>query len=507
MSKLIHDVNDVSVFDECDLLVVGGGAAGHSAALAAARAGCKNIILLERYGYMGGDVTGGYVIMVPMMSWRTGSFVRGIQEEWFTRLEKIPGAVLGPSNDVIGSMDPLLIDRWKSIHDCTSHDPEHDIRVTRSVFYEPNELKIEMDKMLLEEKDRIRVYCHSWATKPIMEGEACKGVIFESKEGRQAILAKVVIDATGDGDLFSQAGAPYNDLSDPNTRVSSTALVFRVAGIDWELYQRWLRQNPDAANSLKNGLTKIAGFPMFPLASNDNGMCWLNNKVLNQSCIKVKDLTYTEMAVRDKIRDVIDYMRTTVPLAFRNAYLYDIAPQTGVRCSRRLKGDYVMTPDDFAFHTTHDDVIAWHSTICRINDNAPVEIPYRSILPQKVENMLAPGRHISADAVAIDWLLLIPQCIGTGQAAGVAATVAIEDGTTVRNVDIKKVQDILAGEQDVPLPRNSHTDPALTELCEKYEYGLYTAAAKMAREEREKFKDYRGFGVVDGASKETLKKN
>ena len=97
-----------------------------------------------------------------------------------------------------------------------------------------------------------------------------------------------------------------------------------------------------------------------------------------------------------------------------------------------------MTPRDFALASKFDDVIAWHATICMINDCGPVEIPYRSILPRDVDNLLCPGRHISADDVAINWLTLIPQCVGTGQAAGVAAAVAVADGTTAREVNIKK---------------------------------------------------------------------
>ena len=119
-----------------------------------------------------------------------------------------------------------------------------------------------------------------------------------------------------------------------------------------------------------------------------------------------------------------------------------------------------------------------------------MEIPYRSILPKGVENMLCPGRHISADDVAIDWLTLIPQCVGTGQAAGVAAAVAVQDGTTVRDVNIKKVQDILV-EQDVPLPRNPKTDPTYTLCCEEHEYGLYTELAKKAKAEADGLKEYR----------------
>ncbi|MBQ2809027.1 MAG: FAD-dependent oxidoreductase, partial [Bacteroidaceae bacterium] len=205
MSKTyVEPGREIPVYDECDILIVGGGSAGHSAAIAAARAGAKNIVIMERYGYMGGDVTGGYVLMVPKLSWYDKSFVRGLQEEWFTRLEKIPGAVLAPTLEQIGTSDPVLLDIWASIHGCVSESEPK--RLVRAVYYEPNQLKIEMDKMLLEHKDAIRVQYHSMGVRPIMEGNELKGVIFESKEGRKALLAKVVIDATGDGDIFYQTG-------------------------------------------------------------------------------------------------------------------------------------------------------------------------------------------------------------------------------------------------------------------------------------------------------------
>ncbi len=486
-NKIFEAESYVPIYDTCDILVVGGGAAGHSAAIAAARAGAKNIILMERYGYMGGDVTGGYVIMVPNLSWYNKSFVRGLQEEWFTRLEKIPGAVLGPGLDKIGWTDKIYVNQWKAIHDCTSRDSEgsKETCLVRSVYYEPNQLKIEMDKMLLEHKDSIKVLLHSWGVKPIMEGNEIKGVFFESKEGRQAVMAKVVIDATGDGDLFSQAGAPSERFGDVGCRSNATALVWRIGGIDWNAYTQWLRSTPGSFPMIVQGLQKIAGYKTMPLPSNQNDICWLNNWFYERDCSNIEDITKTEMEVRDSIRDIIEFFRETVPIAFKNAFLYDIAPQLGTRCSRRLVGEYVMTSKDFAFATKHDDVIAWHSTICQINDCGPVEIPYRAILPQKVENMLCPGRHLSADNAAIDWLNLIPQCVGTGQAAGVAAAVAVADGTTVRNVDIKKVQDILV-DQDVPLPRNEKfraKDPSYEALVEEKEYGLYTALAKKAREE------------------------
>ncbi|MFA6783691.1 MAG: FAD-dependent oxidoreductase [Sphaerochaeta sp.] len=488
-TTIIEKEQETPIYDECDILVIGGGAAGHSAAVAAARAGSKSVILLERYGYMGGDVTGGYVIMVPDLSWYGKSFVRGLQEEWFTRLGKIPGAALGPSLDQIGSTDPLLLNAFRAYHDCVSANfgGAKPSCLVRSIYFEPNQLKIEMDKMLLELKDRIKVCCHTLGVKPIMEGNAVKGVIFESKEGRKAILAKTVIDATGDGDIFKQAGAPYATLADGETRSSTTALVWRIGGVDWNNFYEWKSAHPQEATILRTNLDKVAGFKSIPLPGPTNDVCWVNNWHAGRDCSVIEDQTATEMNTRNTMREVVEYLRLTVPTAFKNAFIYDIAPQLGCRCSTRLVGEYVMTGNDFAFAHHFDDVIAWHSTICQLNDCGPLEIPFRALLPQNVENLVCPGRHLSADNIAIDWLNLIPQCVGTGQAAGVAAAVAAADGVSIRNVDIQKVQDILV-DQDVPLPRNAKfeaKDPSYKECVEEHQYGLYTDLAKHISEEVE----------------------
>ena len=492
MKKLFREeAREIEIFDECDILICGGGSAGHSAAIAAARAGAKNIILLERYGYMGGDVTGGYVIMVPHHSYKKLQYVRGLQEEWFQRLSKVPGSVMGPEGEELGRTDPETIDKWIPFWDCTSNCPDSPKRVVRSVYFEPNQLKIEMDKMLLEEKANIRVYCHSWACRPIMEGDAVKGVIFESKEGRKAILAKVVIDATGDGDIFSKAGARSSEEKEADIeRNISTALVFRIGGIDFERFSRNNIKHPEQNVKIRTELKNfVRGNGLVPLPSERNDVCWMNNWIKPVNCIDVKDITDTEMMIRDNIRDIIAYLKENA-VGFENAFLYDSAPQLGSRCSRRLVGEYVLDPMDFVNHREFDDVIAWHSTICRLNDSAPIELPYRIILPEKIDNLLCPGRHMSCDAKSFDWVGLIPQCIGTGQAAGIAAAVATEQGTTVRDVDIKRVQDILV-EQDVPLPRRKDVDPDYTELLEENQYGLYTELAKLAKEHPEEVFQYR----------------
>ncbi len=482
MSKnYIEAANTLPIYDECDILVVGGGAAGHSAAIAAARAGAKKVILMERYGYFGGNVTGGYVLMLPALSWRKYSMVRGIQEEWFRRLDKTaPEAYIAPSFEDLGKTDPVLLHRWSSIHGNTNPGPND--RIIRAPYFEPNQLKIELDLMIQEEPN-IKVMIHCWGTKPIMDGDTIKGVIFESKEGRKCVMAKVVIDATGDGDIYSQAGAECTKFGDEPTSVDKTALVWRMGGVDFELYHQWARQYPELARNFSSELAKVAGFPTAFFTDSRNDVVWVNNWLPNRNCIDLEDIKFTEFTVRNSIRRTIKYIKETLPFAFRNAFLYDIAPQLGTRGSRRLIGEYVISKLDFACQTKFDDVIAWHSLLPFVTDGAPVELPYRCILPKKIENLLCPGRHLSADAGAIGMLYLIPQCVGTGQAAGVAAAVAVQDGTTTHNVDIKRVQKILCYEQDVPLPRQENTNPELVRELEEFQYGTMTPMAKKIREE------------------------
>lgn len=490
----------IPIYDECDVLVVGGGAAGHSAAVAAARAGCKNVILMERYGYCGGDVTGGYVLLIPSLSFHEKTYVRGLQEEWYTRLSKIPGAVRGPGPELAGITDPKEVMKWADVGGATYIPPA---RVEHGFMLDPTQMKIEMDIMLNELSDSIRVMYHSLGVKPIMEGNVCKGVFFESKEGRKAILAKVVIDASGDADLCRLSGAPTSSAIDDECRCSSTALVYRIGGFSRNAYNVWSRTHREEAKKLSEAIFNIHGFRTGMIAGPTDDVSWVNNWQPKRDCSKIVDQTATEMGTRLVLREVMETYRKFCPDIFANAFLYDIAPQLGTRGSHRIVGEYVISSNDWAFPKTHDDCIAWHCTVDTLNDNAPIEIPYRSILPQKVENLLAPGRHISADRIAIDNVNLIPQCVGTGQAAGVAAAVAVADGASTHTVNVSKVQDILAGEQDVPLPRNAHTDISYTECLEAHEYGLYTPAAKKAREANDAAGTYRHWTMSGGAGNAT----
>ena len=224
----------------------------------------------------------------------------------------------------------------------------------------------------------------------------------------------------------------------------------------------------------------MAGYRTMFFATGRPGVVWFNNWLLNMNCIDLNDMRECEFKVRNSIRPILEFCKTAVPQAFKNAYLYDIAPQLGVRCSRRLDGEKFMTSLDLACNPEFDDVIAWSQTG---GNYCPVEIPYGCIIPKTVDNLICPGRHLSADPLAITALQLIPQCVQTGQAAGVAAAVAVLDQTSTKTVDIRKVQKILCEEQDVPLPRQANTDKAFVEELQAFNYGRDEERAKKVRAE------------------------
>ena len=469
--RYLESANDLPVYGSYDILVVGGGAAGHSAAIAAARANPDaKIAIMERYGYFGGDVTGGFVLMVPALNWRTYPIIRGIQEEWFDRLDAhAPGSYMSPSMEEMGKSTPILVDRWSRVFSCTSRGGDETI-LMRSPNFDPQELKIEMD-LMIQELPNIHILFDCWGTKPIMDGDTIKGVIFESKAGRQVVYATIVIDCTGDGDIYSQAGAPFHGkdgIIAENQRDNQTALVWRAGNVDCEGYELWKKANPKEAEAFVAELKNVAGyFTLFFPGGNMNTV-WFNNWINGMNCTNLDDIRNTQLMVRNSIRSVLAYCKEALPMFFKDAYLMDIAPQLGTRCSRRLDGEIFLTKQTFIDNPEYDDVIAWSATgYC----DAPIEIPYGACLPKKVENLLAAGRHISADQLAIGAVQLIPQCVQTGQATGVAAAVAIKDGSTAHTVDIKKVQYILSHEQNVPLPRQDNTDPQLVADLEAINYG------------------------------------
>jgi hypothetical protein len=201
-------------------------------------------------------------------------------------------------------------------------------------------------------------------------------------------------------------------------------------------------------------MADYAGTRLFPLPSPRNDVLWINNWIPDLDCTDVEDLTRLEVEMRKIMRRGHDFMRKNIP-TFENSFILDTASQTGTRGSRRLTGEHIFTADDLKAGKEFDDTIAVIPRMGPPDESAPnICIPYRCLVPVKVDGLLVAGRSFSSDMAANNMLNLIPHCIAMGQAAGTAAALAVKSNTDVRKVNVDKLQETLSS-QGVPLPSHA----------------------------------------------------
>ncbi len=399
----------VPVVAECDVLVVGGGSAGMSAAIAAARHGAS-VVLAERYGYLGGLASGGLIVLLLTLDDGDGhQVIAGQCQELVDRL-RARDACFFPGKDEWGSYDERLVEeyrRWGLVWGSGPH------RVRYSVAYDPEEFKFVANTWIAEAG--VRLMYHRWASDVVMDGDRVTHVVFTSKAGRHAVRASYVIDATGDGDVFTLAGeASEKEQVHP-------WLWFRMSGA----------HDVDAAQSAGGGFflrTTKPGQALMPWGAAER----IARRI---DATDPDDLTFAEVECRRMVMDEVDRLRAQVP-GFEEAYLTDVALQLGVTESRRLAGAYTLARDDV--NRVFDDVIA--TTGHWTKYGALYHIPYRSLLPQQATNLLAAGRCISVDHRVHHATKEIPPCFATGEAAGIAVTLALRAGASMRDVDVPSLQ-------------------------------------------------------------------
>jgi hypothetical protein len=323
-------------------------------------------------------------------------------------------------------------------------------RIEYTAWVDPEILKCVLNDMVEEAK--IKLLLHSWGTRAIVEDNSVKGIVFESKSGRQAVTGKVIIDGTGDGDLLPSAGAEWEGGFDPSLRSSMLALVFRVGNCDYQKYCDFREKDPDKARDLSNEMTELVGTRLAPLPSHRNDVMWINNWIPNLDNLNVEHLTELEVSMRRMMRTGHDFMKKNIP-GFENSFILDTASQTGTRGGRRVIGETRLTEEDLKNCTMYEDTIAVFPRM-----GPPTEtggrftyIPYRCLVPVKTEGLLVAGRSFSSSGQANNMANLIPHCIAMGQAAGTAAAIAVKENIQPRQVDYRKLQEKLV-KQDVPLP-------------------------------------------------------
>ncbi len=322
-------------------------------------------------------------------------------------------------------------------------------RIKQTAWVDPELLKCVLNNMV--EESGVKLFLHSWGTRAIVDEGRVQGIIFESKSGRQAILGKVIIDGTGDGDLLPSAGAEFDATLDPKSRSSMLALVFRLGNCDYQKFCDFRESEPEKYQELMKELTRVAGTRLLPLPSPRNDVLWVNNWIPNLNCMNVEDLTRLEVEMRKIMLRGHEFMKKNIP-TFENSFILDTASQTGTRGGRRLIGEYVVSRDDLQVGKEFDDAIALIPRFDQLGDTAHVQLPYRCLVPVKVEGLLVAGRSFSSDMQANNMVNLIPHCIAMGQAAGTAAALAVKNDVNIRDVNVRDLQDSLA-RQNVPLPR------------------------------------------------------
>ena len=408
----------VPVVREVDVLVVGGGMAGSCAAIAAGRMGSKTL-LVEYFGCLGGNATTGLV----------NSFCGFYTKENFVPVVKGVG----------GEIARTMIDRKaaKSHGWSLSFDPEH--------------LKIVLDEKAAEAKVELLYYTQM--IDPILENNTIKGVVVANKGGRQAILAKRVLDCTGDGDVCVSAHVPF-ELGDGKGGFQACDMAFHLVNVgkefDAENYTKVL--SPEAAEAIKTGRYKMSRAQGIIRPTTIPGAYWVNMAgvpwVVNG--VDPYQLTQATIEGRRIVRELLRFFRDRIP-GMDHAYVAQTAAKIGLRETRRVMGEHVLTVEEVLQGKKFDDGIganAWPVETVSARERKFVflkgddfhTIPYRSLVPQKVENLLMAGRFISSTHDAQGSIRVTGPASVMGQAIGTAASLSIRENVMPRKLNVKLLQ-------------------------------------------------------------------
>ncbi len=435
---------EISVIRETDVIVVGGGPGGIAAAVSAVRAGAGTI-LLERYGHLGGMSTGGLVNIIPNLGDIYGrQHIGGFCQEVIDRLAA-RGAACFPEKRCWGQSEQSVVDTYlkaNMMHFYIRKNKEDKYIVLYTAVIDPEVAKDEMNTMVLESGADLLL--HTWVTEPIMEGNTVKGVIVESKAGRQALLGKVVIDSSGDGDLLPKTGTDTVDYMIPGSRIAQFGFVYWISNVDLQKYDNFMASRPEKYKEVCQRISEAGGSPYFSrgLLEHQEGVVWVHRLIGSLHQTDPEEMTHIDVSTRKQSVRNWELLRDYMP-GFEKSYIMLSAPQLGTSGGRRIVGEYYLTEKDMDTDTPFEDTIAVFADNDRGEKSLQYPrtyVPYRALVPKDTEGLLVACRAFSADHDFSEFFNLIPHCMCFGQAAGAAAAIAVKDGVNVRNVDFEKLR-------------------------------------------------------------------
>lgn len=458
--QIIEPARKTPIVREVDVLVCGGGVSGVGAALGAARAGAKTMVL-ERNAFLGGAATA-----VIMNTWNVPiSRMTGVAREIaLTLAERGAGNATGPTFP-----------------------------------FDPEALK-ELSAELLT-REGVEILNYSWVVDPIMEGSRIRGVVVQNKSGRQAILAGTVVDATGDADIAASAGAEYVKGREEDNKMRPMSVLFRLGGVDLKKAVEYCRSQPKEYFTadpnfhildIENGLVRMSGFFHIADAARASGelpeevhylrfegidvargiVTVNNSRVYNVDGTNAWDISRADTEARMQNRKLYAVIKKNIP-GFENSYVVDSSPTVGVRETRRVRGPYVLPQQDLLSQRTFPDSVVriwrhmkagvdWHKadggegaptdSVYRdaTTDLTWFEIPWGVFTPNGVDGMTVCGRVLSVTHDADMWTRGQYCCLVTGQIAGISAALAAAEGKGPSALDVTDIQRALIG-QDIDI--------------------------------------------------------
>lgn len=492
-NNIVRGEEIIPIYGEYDVVVAGGGMAGVGAACAAGKAGAKTI-LIENTSALGGLATMG-LVPIPL------DFVSGLGQEFFDEAKAVDGL--------------------------------------RSRNTDPEKHKLVFDRMI--QKYGCDILLVTPLIDTIVEGDEVKGIIVHTKEGKKAVMGKRFVDATGDSDLVFFAGGETECGRKEDGMSMGCSLDFVLGGVDFEKYKnsdvrnndpKWIElikkaletgELPYEIDNHLNWMTHIPGRPEF-CGMDEVCICFSHSR--NCYPVKNEDLTRMYIEGREQAAILTDFIRKNVP-GFEKCYLSYTGSLLGVRESRRIVGEYEFTGMDIAYARRFDDVVAisqhgfdlhgftaagnlkwfkgtlpdgreayisnrggWGSQLPpdddlpRVNmaELAPegafwYDIPYRSLLPIRLNNVLAAGRNISSDVPGQSGIRLVMCCMTLGEAAGTAAALSIKEDVQPRDLSVALLQKTLV-DNDVNLGQNQRELPLINGYKTEKEFVYYQGSTK-----------------------------
>ena len=404
--KTYHEpAREIPVARDTDVIVAGGGPAGLTAAIAAARAGAKTT-LIEQFGYLGGTATAS--LMACINAFRNQvepdgtQTVRGIGEEIILRLKEIGGLGKSPYPQKPYPTEPGQLEY--------------------SYAVDTEKLKYIALKMVVEAG--VDLLFHTYVSDSIVQDGIVRGIIVESKSGRQALLAKVVVDATGDADVAARAGASFWQTRGSEAPRLNDSLMYRI---------EFGARRPEGTYACDFGTNAVVWGPWIGAIDGTDA------EQLSRGEIEARLRVYEDFAGKQKEHPEL-----------ADAKVVETPPLLGVRQTRFIEGEYKLTAEDALEGRRFDDVIAISSAPIihyygyrRYLEHEGYDIPYRCLVPLVVENLLVTGRAISSEQQPYESHRSMAPIMAIGQAAGAAAALCCQTGTSPRKLEVRRLQELL----------------------------------------------------------------